>query len=417
MRSFSTMEFVGVNTDVSILKQLLKVKYKQLNAILEATKAINNNVSSEGLYQIYVYTLREQIHVREIALFMFDQAWKRVVWEREENQEAFIPIQSHFENYHSAKELTPEEQVIFGGFKYIIPVYHKQQPLALALLGEINNSLFEHKEELLEFTQIFTNIITVAVENKRLFRRELEKKQLDKELDLASKVQGMLIPKKLPKNNLYEFAGLYLPFKGIGGDYYDVIHINKDEFVFCIGDISGKGVAAALVMANLQAYLNATLGLNYSKEKFIENLNRKVFSITEGDTFITLFIAKYNIITRELEYINAGHVPPVLVHNNRAELLNKGTTILGIFEELPKVEFGSITIKPDTTIVSFTDGLSEMEDENGTQFGQKRLTDFALLHYHLSPETFNKLLYENVSKFKGNVLFNDDISVLTAKFL
>lgn len=234
---------------------------------------------------------------------------------------------------------------------------------------------------------------------------------------MASKVQGMLIPKKLPKNNLYEFAGLYLPFKGIGGDYYDVIHINKDEFVFCIGDISGKGVAAALVMANLQAYLNATLGLNYSKEKFIENLNRKVFSITEGDTFITLFIAKYNIITRELEYINAGHVPPVLVHNNRAELLNKGTTILGIFEELPKVEFGSITIKPDTTIVSFTDGLSEMEDENGTQFGQKRLTDFALLHYHLSPETFNKLLYENVSKFKGNVLINDDISVLTAKFL
>ena len=148
----------------------------------------------------------------------------------------------------------------------------------------------------------------------------------------------------------------------------------------------------------------------YNKEKFIENLNRKVFSITEGDTFITLFIAKYNIITRELEYINAGHVPPVLVHNNRAELLNKGTTILGIFEELPKVEFGSITIKPDTTIVSFTDGLSEMEDEDGSQFGQKRLTEFALLHYHLSPETFNKLLYESVSKFKGNVLFNDDIS-------
>jgi sigma-B regulation protein RsbU (phosphoserine phosphatase) len=216
---------------------------------------------------------------------------------------------------------------------------------------------------------------------------------------------------------MYEFAGLYLPYKGIGGDYYDVIHINKDEFVFCVGDISGKGVAAALVMANLQAYLNATLGLNYTKEKFIENLNRKVFSITEGDTFITLFIAKYNIITRELEYINAGHVPPVLVHNNRAELLNKGTTILGIFEELPKVEFGSITIKPDTTIVSFTDGLSEMEDEDGSQFGQKRLTEFALLHYHLSPETFNKLLYESVSIFKGNVLFNDDISVLTAKFL
>mgnify|MGYP003733864097 CR=1 FL=1 len=84
------------------------------------------------------------------------------MWEREENQEAFIPIQSHFENYHSAKELTPEEQVIFGGFKYIIPVYHKQQPLALALLGEINNSLFEHKEELLEFEGTVSELLPNA---------------------------------------------------------------------------------------------------------------------------------------------------------------------------------------------------------------------------------------------------------------
>ena len=410
------MNLPETDSDVSALKELLQVKYSQLNALLEATKAINDNVSSEGLYQIYKFTLHEQIRVKEIALFMFDQAWKRVVWEKQE-QDFYIPVQSHFDNYKTAKELTKEEQLIFGGFKYIVPVYHKQQPLALALLGEPDEDISHQKSELLDFTQIFTNIITVAVENKRLFRKEVEKKQFDKELDLASKVQGMLIPKKLPKNNMYEFAGLYLPYKGIGGDYYDVIHINKDEFVFCIGDISGKGVAAALVMANLQAYLNATLGLGFKKETLIEKLNQKIYSITNGENFITLFIAKYNIITRELEYLNAGHVPPLLIHEDTVELLEKGSTLLGIFEELPKVEFGSITIKPDTTIVSFTDGLSEMEDEDGSQFGQKRLTEFALLHYHLSPETFNKLLYESVSIFKGNVLFNDDISVLTAKFL
>lgn len=410
------MNLPETNSDVSALKHLLQVKYSQLNALLEATKAINDNVSSEGLYQIYKFTLHEQVHVKEIALFMFDQAWKRVVWERE-NQDIYIPIQSHFDKYHNAKELTAEEQAIFGGFKYIVPVYHKQQPLALALLGEMEDNIFEQKEEFLEFTQIFTNIITVAVENKRLFRREVEKKQFDKELDLASKVQGMLIPKKLPKNNLYEFAGLYLPFKGIGGDYYDVIHINKDEFVFCIGDISGKGVAAALVMANLQAYLNATLGLGYAKETLIEKLNRKIYSITNGENFITLFIAKYNIITRELEYLNAGHVPPLLIHDDKVELLTKGTTLLGIFEELPRIEFGNVTIQPNTTIVSFTDGLTEMENADEEQFGQQRLLEFSRNNYRLGPEIFNKILYDFVSKFKGNVLFNDDISVLTAKFM
>lgn len=410
------MNFTETDTDVLALKDLLQVKYNQMNALLEATKAINDNVSADGLYQIYKYTLSEQIRVKEVALFMFDQAWHRVVWERAQ-QDFYIPIQAHFENYNTAKELTESEQKIFGDFKYIVPVYHKHQPLALALLGEMEEDVAHQKNELLDFCQIFTNIITVAVENKRLFKKEVEKKQYDKELDLASKVQGMLIPKKLPKNNMYEFAGLYLPYKGIGGDYYDVIHINKDEFVFCVGDISGKGVAAALVMANLQAYLNATLTLNLNGRKLIENLNQKIFSITNGENFITLFIAKYNILTKELIYVNAGHVPPILVHNDKIEELEIGSTLLGVFEELPSLHFGKIEIKPNTTIIAFTDGLSELENEEGEQFGIDRLKKIAKINYRVGPEVFNKILYDELSKFKGNVLFNDDISVLTGKFL
>ena len=181
--------------------------------------------------------------------------------------------------------------------------------------------------------------------------------------------------------------------------------------------LAGKGVAAALVMANLQAYLNATLGLGYKKETLIQKLNQKIYSITNGDNFITLFIAKYNIITRELEYLNAGHVPPLLVHEDTIEQLEIGSTLLGIFEELPSIKFGNVTIKPNTTIVTFTDGLSELENDEGEQFGIERLQKFTKNNYRLGPDIFNKILYDYVSKFKGNVLFNDDISVLTAKFL
>ena len=131
------MDLPETDSEIIALKELLQVKYSQLNALLEATKAINDNVSSEGLYQIYKFTLHEQIRVKEIALFMYDQAWKRVVWEKQE-QDFYIPIQSHFEKYKTAKELSKEEQVIFGGFKFIVPVYHKQQPLALALLGNMD---------------------------------------------------------------------------------------------------------------------------------------------------------------------------------------------------------------------------------------------------------------------------------------
>ncbi|HOY41372.1 MAG TPA: PP2C family protein-serine/threonine phosphatase, partial [Chitinophagales bacterium] len=161
----------------------------------------------------------------------------------------------------------------------------------------------------------------------------------------------------------------------------------------------------------------ATLGLGFAKEKLIEKLNQKIYSITNGENFITLFIAKYNIITRELEYLNAGHVPPLLIHEDQVELLEKGSTLLGIFEELPKIEFGNITIQPNTTIVTFTDGLTEMENEDEVQFGPERLLEFSRMNYRLGPEIFNKILYDYVSKFKGNVLFSDDISVLTAKFM
>lgn len=403
-------------TTIKNLKELLNIKYSQLNSLLEVTKAINDNMPSDVLFKIYKFILNEQLKVNDIALFNFDQTWKRAMWITNEDTAFYIPVQLYFSKYTTATLLTNEDSKLFGNFKYAIPVYHKSQPLALALLGDFTEEHHQTKDELLDFVQIITNIITVAVENKRLFKKEIEKKQFDKELDLASKVQGMLIPKKLPRNNMYEFAGMYLPHNGIGGDYYDVIHINSDEFVFCIADISGKGVAAALVMANLQAYLNATLGLGFKKEKLITKLNSKIYSITNGDNFITLFIAKYNIVTRELEYLNAGHIPPILVNNNEYIPLEIGTTLLGIFEELPKLNFGKITLQPNASLFCVTDGLTELENDKGEQFGVEKLMDLIKENNKLSPDIFNKILFDNISKFKGNMLFNDDISVLTAKF-
>jgi sigma-B regulation protein RsbU (phosphoserine phosphatase) len=405
-----------VHKEITGLQQLVQVKQQQLQSVLEVTKAINENKSSEDLFELYRQIICGQLGVKELALFTYNEAWKRTLWIRTKENEQFIPVADNIRKFGLVTELNEEEQQVLGGFKYAIPVYHKKQPLALALLGEIHDDLHQQKNELLDFAQVITNIIAVAVENKRLFRREVEKKQFDKELELASKVQGMLIPKKLPKNNIYEFAGLYLPYKGIGGDYYDVIHINKDEFVFCIGDISGKGVAAALVMANLQAYLNATVDTKIKAKKLIENLNKKVFTITNGDSFITLFLAKYNLLTREMVYVNCGHVPPVMICGDHMQLLENGSTLLGVFEELPNVSVHTRVIPPDTTIVCFTDGLTELENSEEEPFTQERLLEFVREHKRYSPEIFNKILFDYISKFKGNMLFSDDISVLTAKF-
>ncbi|QQR99215.1 MAG: SpoIIE family protein phosphatase [Sphingobacteriales bacterium] len=407
---------LSIQDAVNAVQAKLYIKHQHLHSLLQVTEAINHNYSTDNLVLLYQKIIQEQLGVEEMAFFIFNDIWKRKIWLKDDDQDVFIPIAKHIEQYSELKILTKEEQKLFFGFKYIIPVFHKENAIAFVLLGDIKLEHYFKEDELLEFAQIITNIIAVAVENKRLFKREVEKKEYDKELELASNIQGMLIPKKLPKNNLYEFDGIYLPHKGIGGDYYDVIHINKDEFVFCIADISGKGISAALVMANIQAYLNATLDMQMSTQELILKLNKKIYSITNGDKYVTLFLAKYNIMSRMLTYVNCGHVPPILFNQHQLIKLDEGTTMLGAFENLPKLKIQNIQLEKDSTIICFTDGLTELENEENEQFEEAGIIDFIQKNKNYPPSLFNKVLYDYLSKFKRNVLFNDDVSILTGKF-
>lgn len=397
--------------DVASKLAFRTAQLKEINAI---TQAINNNVPVAELYENYIRIMKSFLSVDRIALFINDGIWTKVAaegreWHKPDIQTAML--------YEKPSAIYPEHEDLLGGYRYVIPVIHKHQTISYAFLGNISADDAETDAELLLFAQTLANIITVAVENKRLFKREISKRQLEEELKLASRVQKMLIPRNLPKNHFYEFAGLYLPFKGIGGDYYDVISINKDELVFCIGDISGKGIASALVMANLQAYLNAVGEFPIHKGKeMAERLNSKIYHITNSEHFITLFIGKYNVLTRQLEYLNAGHNPPMLLNGNEVVMLDKGCTILGMFDEIPRVHTGKVAIQPGATIVCYTDGLTEMENDDDDFFGVDRLNAFLKKHHNSSPEIFIKVLYDNISKFKGSRLFNDDVSVLVGKF-
>lgn len=406
-----------VASDTNNIERLLAVKNGQLNALLEVTSAISNNTTETELFNLYEQAAKKHLSTQLLALYVFDQTWKKVVCINAEEACKNLNIPDIVSTYDQTSELSKKDADHYNGFKYVIPIYHENEPIALALAGGFNGDPIIPEKDSLDFAQTITSIITIAVENERLWKKEKQKLAMDKELEVAAHVQKTLVPSKLPKNTMYEFAGFYLPHKSIGGDYYDVININRDEIVFCIADISGKGVAAALVMANLQAYLNAIEQFDLEDPRFIQRLNYKVFSITNGDKFITLFIAKYNIITRELTYINAGHNLPILMRDNKEILLKKGCTILGAMEEIPFITFGKEKITKGTTIVCFTDGLTELEDDNGKQYSFDRLRLFTQKNYQLSPEIFIKSLNDNLAKFKGTQLFNDDISLLTCKFL
>ncbi len=403
----------------ALLQDQLKVKQLEINSLLEVTKAINDNLPSSALFRIYEFILRAQMRVESLAVFIDndEEDWALVSHYGIKEDTLRINVKDQLSQYEEIVELGIDKPAHLAEFDLIIPVFHKNRGLAYALVGRPGLESYEALKDKIKFIQTITNIIMVAIENKRLFKKQLEQEGFKKELEVAAQVQSMLIPYKLPNDKLVEMAAIYLPHRNVGGDYYDYIRLSEDEFVFCIADISGKGIAAALLMANFQAHLQALIQQHASNLiEFVEHLNKNVKHITRGEKFITLFLGKFNAKTRLLEYVNAGHNPPVLYQNSQANYLDKGCTILGMFDELPFIHVGELKVDREAIIVNYTDGLTDLENEYGNTFSVELLEEFIQTNLDEDMEEFNRNLLEKIISFKGKKLFVDDISVLSCRF-
>jgi sigma-B regulation protein RsbU (phosphoserine phosphatase) len=252
----------------------------------------------------------------------------------------------------------------------------------------------------------------------RFFKESLRQEALKKEMELASKMQNMLIPSSsiLPRNDKIHMTAFYLPHFDVGGDYYDYIQLSKTEFGFCIADVSGKGISAALLMSNFQANLRALFTYDISLDALIEKLNERVLHSANGEKFITIFVGKFNYKTRELQYINAGHNQPMMYQKTKKELslLTKGCVGIGMIDEIPLIRKGSITIEEPTKIICYTDGLVELIDGKKISFGTKEIED-CVMNNHDIEENIQAIIKKQ-GIFEGSAAIFDDISILGIEF-
>jgi len=311
-----------------------------------------------------------------------------------------------------------EEQKIFRAFDIIIPVFHNKQAIAYLLIGDIDEEqdgvspTIKH----LHFIQTLTNIIMVAIENKRLFHKSLQEEALRKELILASNIQSMLIPDAsiYPQNEKFFIYSFYLPHLEVGGDYFDFIQFNENEIGFCIADVSGKGISAALLMSNFQANLNALFTPEMPLDKLIKRLNKIISKNAQGQKFITFFVAKYNYDTKILEYVNAGHNPPILYNRSTRESLQlkTGCMGLGMLEDIPQVKVGIKKINTSgqgAKILCYTDGLIEIKHDDEVE------TRLNIIEYVFStPDRVDASIQELLHQLnikRTNTDFFDDITI------
>jgi sigma-B regulation protein RsbU (phosphoserine phosphatase) len=399
----------------------LKLYSFKLNALLEITQAINENLPAGELLKRYESILTDDLNIGRIAIIKYNEKWETILTTGADREDV-----SHID---VEKELLPIKEITFvtsspyqslKKFDIIIPVITQDSPLAFVLIGDIDEEAEGISPTIkhLHFIQTISNVIIVAIENIRLQKENLRQEAMRKELELASRIQRMLIPENstLPQNKHIHFTAFYHPHFSVGGDYYDCITLNKNEFGFCIADVSGKGISAAIIMSNFQANLRALFSDKIPLNELVTHLNKRVMASAKGEKFITLFVGKYIVNRQELQYINAGHNPPLLYEEGKQKMsmLMKGCVGMGMLDKIPAIEIGVVKMQEPTKMICYTDGLVELLNESGIEFGtekiEKHVTNTNPIHKNIHD------IIESHDILAGNTAIFDDISILGIEF-
>jgi phosphoserine phosphatase RsbU/P len=400
------------------LNSQIELKDFKLNSLLDITTAINSNKDVRELTRLFEFIVKEQLGYDKFVLFNKQEEWNCLLRVGFRGKVKNIDVVAELGRFQEITFIESSQSKLLNDFDVIIPVFHNDMALAYLLIEATesdgnNNKVLNY----MSFIQTLANIIVVAIENKRMTKVGIRQESLKKELEVASAMQQLLFPSDLPTNTRMDISAMYKPRHEVGGDYYDFIPLGDDEYIICIADVSGKGVSAAMLMANFQATLRTLFQYQrFDMQSLIEELNKKVMNSAKGEKFITFFIAHYDATTRKMNYVNAGHNHPFLTNGTTVIDLDQGTIGLGMLEELPFINVGETQLSPNTTMVLYTDGVVELENESEEFFGSERLVQLVKSYYPLGMDDMNSLIFSKLDEWKGPLELVDDTAIFSCRF-
>jgi sigma-B regulation protein RsbU (phosphoserine phosphatase) len=273
------------------------------------------------------------------------------------------------------------------------------------------------KDQLSELAGSF-NSMTAQI--SRLIAEVKEKEKLQAELEVARQVQAQLFPKEVPKLKTLELAGICNPARIVSGDYYDFVPFDSRSTALVIGDISGKGISAALLMASLQSSLHAQLAIGsnevVSTAAIVSRLNRQFYENSPPEKYATFYCGVYNDEQGRLHYTNAGHLAPILVRRGTVLRLESNGMAVGMFPDFP-FQQACLDLQQGDLLVAFTDGITESENVRGEQFGEERLTEMLIRSSDRPLDDIVKTVTESVSNWASDPDNQDDTTILLARRL
>jgi serine phosphatase RsbU (regulator of sigma subunit) len=253
-------------------------------------------------------------------------------------------------------------------------------------------------------------------EQRRAIAEKLEvERRAAQELEIARLVQARLFPQTLPPFGPLEYAGVCVQARQVGGDYYDFLNLGQERLGLVVGDIAGKGIAAALLMANLQANLRSQCAIALEHpQRFLESVNQLFFENTIESAYATLFFAEYDTRACRLRYANCGHLPGLILRSDSTlDRLASTCTVLGLFEDW-KCSIGESSLSPGDTLVLYTDGVTEAFNDHGEEFGEQHLVASLRRHREQKPRELMNSILDDVKQFSPHEQ-HDDITLLVAR--
>jgi sigma-B regulation protein RsbU (phosphoserine phosphatase) len=412
----------------------LRAAIEELSILNDIATAVSSTLTLEQIIELIVQKSIKHLRAEQGAIMLLDDKQKesefKTMIRKANSTHDILPFRldtqlAGWMITHKKplliNDLTADERITLGDGENV--PFHSLLSVPLCLKGRMIGSinLFNKRAEE-GFTEADQRLLTIiaaqsahVIENARLSEEEKALQLMQEEMRLAFKIQMDLLPRDPPSIEGYDIAGTSIPAKTVGGDYFDFIEIGPACLCICLGDVSGKGIPAALLMSNLQATLRGQVLQDRSPETCIRKSNVLLFKSTDMDKFATLFYGALNTETHELRYCNAGHNYPFLVRSNDEVLrLDVGGLVLGALEEFPFKE-STVHIMPGDLLVIFSDGITEATDADDVMFGEPLLERVVFESRELKAADIINTIVTAVGKHAGGTPQMDDMTLVVLK--
>lgn len=410
-------------TELRRINRMLDRKVYELNTLFDLSKDFNIMVDREEIVRIFKFAMLGQMLIRKFFFVLENDGSREMVASSGIKNDSLSPkqIDRLFDLEDDLTEVDSElaDEIPFlkkNEIKAVIGLHFQSEKIALVGVGARANEE-EYTVSDYNFLQSLGNLAVLSIQKTFLLEERIEKERLEEELNIAKSIQQGLLPDPIPECDELDIAAKNISSHQVGGDYFDILKTPDNHLLFAIGDVTGKGIPAALLMANLQAMLHVLLPVDISLSEASGQVNNIIYRNTPNDKFITFFWGIFNPDNSEFRFVNAGHNPPIWLKKGEEDVeeLAEGGLILGAMPTTTPYSEQRVTFSSGDLVVLYTDGVTEaMNKDESEEFGEERLLDCIKNNRSKSADKIQASIIQEVQNFSDDIQY-DDITLIIIK--